>query len=412
MKKARSKAVLRIAAGVLVVAACALGILRGRQTRAKADIPTAQAKRGEFLVTVHCRGNLVATESIQLSAPVDVQDLQIVWLAPNGSEVKAGQVVVRFDPSRSEQELREKKVALAQAQASLDQAVADARITSDQDELDLASAELDRDKARLEASKKSIVSAMEGEKSAIDLGLAEQKVKLQQATMQLHKASADAKIASQERLRDAAKAEYDRAERRLAQLNLVSPHDGVVEYRTNRTAGWTNAQPFKVGDHVSAGVTIAELSELSSLEMESKVDEVDRGRIAAGDDVVVHVDAFPEKNFPGKMASISPLTEQDFVEWPPTRTFRAFSVLNQREPGLRPGMNGSADIIQSRLADAIHIPLKALFTDRGQAVVYLKASDGYKREPVRLLARNSDEVAVSGLKTGDTVALTNPELNR
>ena len=31
---------------------------------------------------VHCRGSMVATQIVQLSAPLDVQDLQIVWLAP------------------------------------------------------------------------------------------------------------------------------------------------------------------------------------------------------------------------------------------------------------------------------------------------------------------------------------------
>jgi HlyD family secretion protein len=410
MKKGRSRAI-RIVVVVLVLATCTFGVLRARLSRTKAGIPTAQAKRGEFLVLIHCRGNLVATESVQLSAPMDVQDLQIVWLAPPGSEVKAGQVVIRFDPSKSQQELREKKIALDQAQASLDQAVADARITSDQDKLDLASSQFDRDKARLEASKKAIVSAMDGEKSTIDLGLAEQKVKVQQATIQLHKASADAKIASQARLRDEAKAEFARAEHRLQQMALASPLNGVVNYLTNRSQGWANAQPYKVGDHAFAGVPIAEVPELASLQMESKVDEVDRGRISASDDVIVHVDAFPEKTFPGKLATISPLTEQDLAEWPPTRTFRAFCTLNQYATALRPGMNGAADVIQSRLPDAIHIPAKALFTEHGQPVVYLKSGNEFTRQRVNLLARSTDEVAVSGLSGGATVALLNPETN-
>ena len=407
MKRRRSRA-MRITVAVAVIAASALAYMRRHHTR---DIPTAQAQHGEFLVMVHCRGSMAATQIVQLSAPVDVQDLQIVWLAPTGSEVKTGQVVIRFDPSKSRQEVREKKVALDQAQASLDQAVADARITSDQDKLDLASAEFDQDKAKLEASKKTIVSAMEGEKSTIDLGLAEQQVKVEQAAMQLHNSSADAKIASQKRLRDEAAAEYQRAQRRLDQMNLISPLDGVVNYRQNRVQGWANAQPFKVGDHVTSGVVIAEIPELASLQMEIKVDEADRGRIAPKDDVIVHVDSFPEKRFPGKLATISPMTEQEFAEWPPTRTFRAFSVLNGREPGLRAGMNGSADIILSRLPDAIHIPAKAVFTEQGLPVVYLKGSDGFTRREVQLLARNSEEVAIRGLEAGATVALANPELN-
>jgi multidrug efflux pump subunit AcrA (membrane-fusion protein) len=172
-----------------------------------------------------------------------------------------------------------------------------------------------------------------------------------------------------------------------------------------------NAQPYKLGDHASAGVAIAEVPELATLQMESKVDEVDRGRIARGDDVVVHVDAFPEKKFPGKLATISSLTEQDFVEWPPTRTFRAFSNFNQRDHRLRPGMNGAADIIETRLPDAVHIPSKALFTERGKPVVYLKTAEGFRSRPVKVLARNPDEVAISGINAGETVALANPESN-
>jgi multidrug efflux pump subunit AcrA (membrane-fusion protein) len=359
-------------------------------------------------VLVHCRGSLVADHSIQLAAPVDIQDLQIVWLAPPGSEVKAGQPVIRFDPAKTQQELREKKVALDQAQASLEQAQADARIAADQDRLDLASARFDSEKARLEASKKTIVSPMEGEKSEVDFGLAQQKVRMQQATTDLHRKSNDAKIASQTRLRDEARAEVERAQRRLASMELKSPINGVVNYLGNRTQGWMNAAPFKVGDHVYAGLAIAEIPELTTLQMESKLDEVDRGRIALKDEVLVHVDAFPEKKFVGRLTAVSPLTEQDFTEWPPTRTFRAYAVLVDRDPRLRPGMNGAADIVESRLPQAIKIPAKALFTNHGNAVVYEKTKDGYRERPVHVRARNTDEVAIEGVPAGTTVTLADP----
>jgi HlyD family secretion protein len=409
MKK-RKRIALRLFIAALLIAGSAYGVWRARHSETRQDIPTAQARSGEFAVLVHCRGSLVAGKSVQLVAPLDIQDLQIVWLSPTGSEVKAGQVVIRFDRSKSEQELREKTAALDQAQASLEQAVAQARITADQDKLDLASSQFDRDKARLEASKQAIVSVMEGEKSKIDLGLAEQKVKLQQATIGLHQKADDAKIASQTRLRDEAKAEFQRAQRRLQELELKSPIDGVINYLTNHTQGWMNSQPFKVGDHVFAGLAIAEVPDLATLQMESKLEEVDRGRIVLNDEVIVHVDAFPEKSFPGKLAAVSPLTEQDFTEWPPTRTFRAFAVMKERDARLRPGMNGAADIVETKLASAIRIPAKSLFTERGKPVVYVKTGTEYRPQRVEVRARNTDEVAVTGISAGTTVALTNPEL--
>ena len=56
-----------------------------------------------------------------------------------------------------------------------------------------------------------------------------------------------------------------------------------------------NAQPFKVGDHAVPGGVLAEIPDLSTLEMESKVDEVDRGRIAVGDTVWCMWTRFPRR---------------------------------------------------------------------------------------------------------------------
>ena len=108
-----------------VLAGSAFALRQFRRTRAAADLPVATAKRGEFLVLVRCRGELVAKVSEQLAAPLDVQDLQIVWEAPDGGEVTKGGPVIRFDPTRVQQDIpRRKTAALAQAQSTLDQATA------------------------------------------------------------------------------------------------------------------------------------------------------------------------------------------------------------------------------------------------------------------------------------------------
>ncbi len=412
MKRRAARIVLRLAAVLLVVAGSLWAIKRWRHNSTPLDLPTAVVKKGEFLVTVRTRGELVAARSVQLSAPVDVPDLQIVYLAPPGSAVKTGQVVIRFDPSKPTQDLKEKKVALEQAQATLDQAVAQARITADQDRLDLSTAQYAEEKARLEASKQAIVSAMEGQKSAIDLDLAIEKVKLQQATTGLHAKSDEAKIASLARLRDAARAEVDLIEERLALMDLKSPLDGVINYASNRAQGWMNAQPFKVGDHAVGGTVLAEIPDLKTLQMESKIEESDRGHIAVGDASLVHVDAYPEKVVAGKITSISLLTEESFNEWPPDRTFRAFASLKNPDPSMRPGMNAGADLVERRLENVTSIPAKALFTSKGKPTVYLKQSQQFVAQQVKVLARNPDEVAISGMAPGSVVALLEPPVEK
>ncbi len=400
---------LRFSILALLVGGSVLAFRRHLRGQGPADLPTAIAHQGTFSVLVRCRGELSARRSVQLTSPLDVTDLQIIWLAPAGGQIRAGSPVIRFDPSRLQQDLKEKSAALQQAQATLAQTLAQSRITADQDQLDLSTARYAREKARLEASKQAIVSAMEGEKSTIDLGLAEEKVNVQMAAAELHKKSDQAKIASQTRLRDEAQAEVDRTKQRLSHMDVKSPLDGVVTYLSNYSQGWMNAQPFKVGDHASSGQAVAEIPDLSTLEMESKVDEVDRGRIALGNTVLVHVDAFPEKTFEAELGAISPLTEQSFNEWPPTRSFKAYAPFTNRDGRLRPGMNAGADIVETRIPDAISIPARALFTAHGQPVVYLKQRNEYEQRVVRVKARNTDEVAIEGLAAGAVVTLMEPD---
>jgi len=397
----------RIGAVSALVALVAAGAWQMRRLQAATRLPVAPARKGDFLVIVRCRGELKARRSVQLTAPVNVPDLQIVWLAPPGNPVTAGQPVIRFDPSSARQQLQEKEAGLRQAQATLDQAVAQARITAEQDKLDLAAARYDVERARLEASKSEIVSALQGEESKIDLGLAEQKLRVQESTVTLHEASDKAKIASMTRLRDQAQAEVDLTKHRLAQMEIAAPSDGVILYLSNFSQGWMNAKPFQVGDHAWPGGALAEIPDLSTLEMEGKVEEIDRGRITVGQAARIRVDAFPEKALNGKLSQISPLTEQTF-EWPTSRSFRGYAQIEQAGLRLRPGMNGSLDVIVNRLPGAISVPAKALFTLKGKPIVYVAAKKGYTPVEVELLARNPDEVAVKGIAAGAMVTLTEP----
>lgn len=408
MKRTRTRAMIRVALFLLVVAGSALAFREFRRTRAAADLPVATAKRGEFLVLVRCRGELVAKVSEELTAPLDVQDLQIVWAVPGGTQVRKGAPVIRFDPTRVEQDLKEKTAALQQAQSTLDQAVAQARITEDQDKLDLSTAQYNVEKAKIEASKQAIMSKIQGEESGIDLSLAQEKLKVQQAAMVTHRKASDQKIGALERARDTAKRQFDLTQYQLSVMELTSPLDGVVNYLPNYSQGWQNAQPFKVGDHAVPGGVLAEVPDLSTLGMESKVDEVDRGRIAVGSSVLVHVDAFPEVTVAAKITSITPLTEESFNEWPPTRSFRAYAKLDSPDPRMRPGMNSGADLIETRLPNTVSIPAKALFSVGGKPIVYVKANGRYVAMEVRVKAKNPDEVAIEGIDGGTVVTLTEP----
>ncbi len=397
---------IAILCGLLLLAGA--GFYRFRAADIGPVLPTAHARSGEFLAIIRCRGELVARRSAQIVAPVNVPELRIIWLAPAGEPVEAGAVVVRFDPSSAQQQLAEKQASLEQAQATLDHADAEANITAEQDRLDLSNARYEVEKARLEVSKAEILSAMQAEQTQIELDLADQKLTVEEATVHLHEASSKAKNASLSRARDEAKAQLELTQYRLAQMELKAPIGGVIVFQENRSQGWLNAQPFKVGDQVWPGGTLAEIPDLSTLEMEGKLEEIDRGKVEVNDQVRVRIDALPELSLQAGLRSISPLTQQGF-EWPPTRTFRGYAPLAKPDPRLRPGMNGSMDVVIHRIPNAVIVPAQAVFTRDGKPVVYVAKGDSYKPVEIEVVGRNPDEFAVAGVAPDATLALVEPE---
>jgi hypothetical protein len=72
-------------------------------------------------------------------------------------------------------------------------------------------------------------------------------------------------------------------------------------------------------------------------------------------------------------------------------------------------MNSGMDIVINRVPNAISIPAKALFTHDGKPVVFVADGGRYRTVEVQLLARNPDEVAVSGIPAGAMVTLVDVE---
>jgi hypothetical protein len=329
-------------------------------------------------------------------------------MVPAGEIVQEGQPVIRFDSSSAQRDLIRKGAALKQAQATLDQALAQSKITVEHDQNDLTDAQYGVEKARLATAANEFVPRIQAEQAKIDLGLAEQKLKVQQATIDLHQTSEKSRTASLTRQRDLAQADIDLTKDRLGKMEIKAQLTGIMVFGNNYSQGWLNSRPFKVGDNVYAGMNLAEMPDLDSLMMDVKVEEIDRGRIAVGADVQVRIDALPELMLPAKITRISPLAELS-NDWPPTRSFRAYASLGHTDSRLRPGMNGGMDIIIEKLPGAISIPSKAVFTRAGKPAVFVAEHGHYRAVEIQLLASNPDEVAVSGIPEGALVTLVDPE---
>src|SRR3954471_9342885 len=150
-----------IVAGTLAVSSIAVfGFTRF--TKHAPTVPTFEVKRGEFVDAIQFRGELKAMKSVTISAPANAGTLQILKLAADGSTLKAGDVIVEFDPSKTQQELKTDQSILKSSQAEIEQVRAQGLLTEEKDRTALMKAQYDLDSAKLEASKSEIVSKIEG----------------------------------------------------------------------------------------------------------------------------------------------------------------------------------------------------------------------------------------------------------
>src|SRR5690606_17114367 len=134
----------RVWVGIAVTGAALAGWwVLGRMTAVEAAIETAEVTRGEFVERLLVRGEVQAQRSVLLTAPSDAGELRIVELAANGTPVKAGDVVIGFDPTSLTTRLQEKSSALREAEAEIARAFAEGRITLEEYTTALLTAQYD-----------------------------------------------------------------------------------------------------------------------------------------------------------------------------------------------------------------------------------------------------------------------------
>ena len=377
----------------------------------ESSLPMATVDEGEFVAVIRTRGQIQAGRSVPIYAPV-AQDLRIAWMAPTGEIVEEGQPMIRFDSSSAERDLIQRRAALERAEASLAQAAAEALISAGHDERELVDARLNVEIAELGTADNEFVGRIEAERALIDLGLVEQNLRQLGAEVAQRAVSSESRIASLNRQLQDAQAEVDVIEARMARMEILAPLSGFAIYSRNSsslasTLGGGQPQPFRVGDQVSGGMNLAAIPDLTSLLIDAAVEEIDRGRMRVGDEVIVRVDALPELTIETVLTQISPLAEISFDTR--GRSFHAFAFLGDSvDTRLRPGMNGSMDIVTERIPDAKTIPAQALFTRSGRPTVFVVEGDGFRAVDVEVLARNPDKIAVAGIDGGSRVTLIDP----
>ncbi|HTS35874.1 MAG TPA: efflux RND transporter periplasmic adaptor subunit [Candidatus Solibacter sp.] len=393
---------------VLLLAGSGVVLGAVRLTHRSPTVPTMEVKRGEFLDTLQFRGEVKALKSVTISAPAEAGDLQIVKLAADGSAVKAGDSVVDFDKTKTEQDLAQYKSSLKSAEASIEQSRAQARLTEEEDKTAVLKAGYDVEAAKLEASKQEIVSKIEGEEAKLKLADAEQKLREAQTKQKSDETLNKATIESSEQASRKAKFDMERAEQALSRMSVRAPSAGTISILQH----WMGSgeAPYRAGDRAWPGAAIAELPDASTLRISARVDETERGRLDLKQPVTVQLNALPDRQFTGHIERISAIASLDFSSgWPITRNFILEILLDQTDSRFKPGISGQVNVIVDRVPDAIVVPGQALFQKSGQNVAYVWQGTQFEERTVEVSRRSGENVMIAkGLKAGEQVALKDP----
>lgn len=201
---------------------------------------------------------------------------------------------------------------------------------------------------------------------------------------------ADAQLKQAEAQVNLSKAQLEIAKKRLADTKIISPISGYVKKR-----------------FVSAGETLKDKSPLfilvknDPLKFQGSVPESFAPEINVGQDIAVHIDAFPDDAFAGKIIRVSPSIDEK------TRTFSIEARVPNHSNMLKSGFFAKAVIKIKEEKGVPFIPEAAVYSFAGINKVYLIVNGAVREHPVKTGSREAGMVEiVEGLRPGEAVAIT------
>src|SRR5262249_45787674 len=270
-------------------------------------------------------------------------------------------------------------------------------------------ARYDLQSTQLDASKKEIVSKIDGAEALLKVEDAKQALRQAEEKLRSDRAASQATIDGKIEASKKAAFDLQRAQKALSKMTLRAPVAGIVSLVLVSRMDGPNT-PFKPGDRAWPGANIAELPDTSSLRVTARVDETERGHLALKQPVTVHLDAIPDKEFAGKVDEISTIASEDYTAgWPIPRNFDLRITLDQIDPRLRPGLTAQITIVVDRIPDVIVVPVQATFQKDKETFAYIWKGSKFREEPIAVSRRSGDRVVVAkGLEAGDRIALQDP----
>lgn len=398
---------------------------------------TARVRRAALDVVLTESGVLRATDSATYRSPLEGRELEIVWLAPDGSEVQAGDLLVRLDTSGLETELVRALEAIEQVELELRAA----RVEREEAALALHGVTDGAGKLMVEEGRTELqlfenrALRLRTEHARLEPLLARGYItreEFDRAGLEADEAEARAALARQafrilsERTHPAqqqsARLQLERREAQLAHLTprLAAAHawaktladqiagcairalqPGLVVYEEHVSA--LPQRPIRLGDRVTASQGLITLPDLRRMHVVATVREADLARVKVGQSVRVTLDAEPDRTRRGAVARLGALARTGTGDG--TR-FEIAVDLYDTTADLRPSMNARLDIVIGHRPSTLLIPVHAVFGSDDAPHAFVWERGRWTRRSIQLgMWTPADVEVVSGLREGEQVSL-------
>jgi RND family efflux transporter MFP subunit len=358
---------------------------RGGRGGAAVATQTTHVQRMSVQREVELSGTLLSPDMAKISSEVAgvVREVRVQL----GTEVRAGDVLVRLEPS-------ELKLAVDRAESALRQVEAQLGIDRGRDREPPADEQIasvrqqiaNRDDARAAFERAQQLSGR-GLLTKADRDTAETRVKVSEANLQ---AALDNVRSLKASLQDR-RASYELAQKKLADAVIKAPVAGAVSERL--------VQP---GEYIRENTPVVSIVQVNPLKLKTAIQEKHASVIRPGQAVEFNVEAFLNRTFKGKIAYVSPAVDQA------TRTFPVEALVENTDRVLKPGFFAKG-VALTRVDENVQaVPEDAVSTLAGVSTVYIIENGKARQQQVTLGARQDKLVEVtSGLKGDETLATSN-----
>lgn len=368
----------------------------------KSITPVYTVTEKAFGITIEAQGEIEAADAKKIIAP-GRRPMMIAWLAPENTQVQAGDVIARFDAEQITRSKREEEFAMLKIQ----QDIIKSNAAQSQEKQDILSEQafvaqefafVDKfaiDDLRL-YSQLEIIDTLQNR----DFLEAKDEFLDWKEDSVLEQHASEMSVLDIKKKGFAAKVKrYDAA---LSQLEVKASHSGLLVYVKDR-----RGEKPAVGNTVFPGSPIAQIPNLDNLQTKLYVQANDAIDLATGQNVDIVLDAFPERKFTGQLTKVAKFP-RSIARGNPIKFYELNADIEQSDIRvLQPGRKVSAKIHVKSPTPSLVVPLQSVIYDQEDSFVWVEQNGEFVKTPVTTGRKNLYFIEVTaGLSSGDNIALS------